>query len=614
MRKILQISCVTAAFFIIALCAVLLMFHFFEKPENPAVKVSMIMVNQVGYLPGSPKYCVIPDPPEKEFSIHRLQQTVWTEVLRDELIKGGPELAKGWTGRFSGLREEGIYQIRCGKLRSRCFVVHQRVYDVPMRVLFNYFPWQRCGDSKTGWAAPCHLNDGIIAETGEHIDLTGGYHQSSDLRKWAEFEPIGLAGLVAFGSMYHPVWGEKSIEEEIRWGCDYFHKLVREDGSIPHSVFIPIHWGAREWYRIDAPVSAHWTLIRYLAMATGFFKKTDPVYAAKCREVAIRVWRYMNSEKRPEGKFKAYKIPPLGHEGMNSWHSGFYKGSALDHANRLCAATALFRNTGDSAFLCAAAESASALTALQVADTIAGNEQYAACFWEGPDSEVLAESYFYYWHMAGPLGLCDIVELCPDHQDVARWKRAIERIADQHLRTSGRNPWGLIATRWYTQGVEPPIKVPFTIEGSENLFNGGTLGARETGGMARQVYYEYFPFLYNLDILAAGLFMQRAAQITGKRTYTETAQRQLDWIMGCNPFDASTIEGVGYNQPHRGVFGEFFPPTPQIPGAVSVGVNENSFSQESYGFANEYDMPPTGFALWLMAECTKINNQLINNN
>lgn len=72
--------------------------------------------------------------------------------------------------------------------------------------------------------------------------------------------------------------------------------------------------------------------------------------------------------------------------------------------------------------------------------------------------------------------------------------------------------------------------------------------------------------------------------------------------MGCNPFDCSTIEGVGYNQPHRGVFGEFFPPTPQIPGAVSIGVNEGSFSQESYGFANEYDMPPTGYTLWLMSD------------
>jgi hypothetical protein len=75
--------------------------------------------------------------------------------------------------------------------------------------------------------------------------------------------------------------------------------------------------------------------------------------------------------------------------------------------------------------------------------------------------------------------------------------------------------------------------------------------------------------------------------------------------MGCNPFDASAIEGVGYNQPLRGLFGEFFPPTPQIPGAVSLGLTAKSFDSESYGYANEYDMPVVGNVLWVMAEQAK---------
>ena len=31
------------------------------------------------------------------------------------------------------------------------------------------------------------------------------------------------------------------------------------------------------------------------------------------------------------------------------------------------------------------------------------------------------------------------------------------------------------------------------------------------------------------------------------------------------PYDASAVEGVGYNQPQRGFYGEFFPPTPADP-------------------------------------------------
>ena len=76
-----------------------------------------------------------------------------------------------------------------------------------------------------------------------------------------------------------------------------------------------------------------------------------------------------------------------------------------------------------------------------------------------------------------------------------------------------------------------------------------------------------------MSIMEAALFLNRAAEITGDKTCRTVAQRQLDWVMGCNPFDASAIEGVGYNQPLRGLFGEFFPPTPQIPGAVSIGLS-----------------------------------------
>lgn len=85
------------------------------------------------------------------------------------------------------------------------------------------------------------------------------------------------------------------------------------------------------------------------------------------------------------------------------------------------------------------------------------------------------------------------------------------------------------------------------------------------------------------------------------------AQRQLDWVMGCNPFDASAIEGVGYNQPLRGLFGEFFPSTPQIPGAVSIGFQFASFDPNLYGNCgpNEYDMPVVGNVLWVIAEQAK---------
>ncbi|MDR0573933.1 MAG: glycoside hydrolase family 9 protein, partial [Tannerella sp.] len=89
------------------------------------------------------------------------------------------------------------------------------------------------------------------------------------------------------------------------------------------------------------------------------------------------------------------------------------------------------------------------------------------------------------------------------------------------------------------------------------------------------------------------------------------AQRQLDWIIGLNPFSSSTIVGVGYNQPLRMInCCEFSPPTPVLSGAVMNGlcgdkedmphlITYNNYSQ------SEYWMPAVAWTLWLMSEITK---------
>ncbi|MBN2293081.1 MAG: glycoside hydrolase family 9 protein, partial [Pirellulales bacterium] len=528
-------------------------------PSDPATRTDAILVNHVGFLPGSPKYCVVPRPPVKTFTIHRLKDCVWTQVYEGKLVDGGTELESGWVGEFSSLREEGTYQVRCGTRQSRCFVVWRRAYDVPMRVLYNYFPWQRCGDSTTGWAAPCHLDDGRIAETGEHRDLAGGYHQSCDLRKWASLEVCGLIGLTRFAQTQSPRWDDGCVAKELRWGSDYYQKLVREDGGLLDSVFIPMGWGPRDFYLSDAPPPAIWNTIRHQAMLAAYFKSVDTAYSEKCKQVARRVWQYMTSNKRRLEKYKAPALPPLGHDNMNDWYAPFYPGSSFDLAHRLCAAVALYRVTDDPALLEDAARSGSALVDLQVTTDAAGGDD-VACFWEGPDHKKIPDFGSYFWHFSAPVGLCELLELKPDHPDSAKWRRAVERIAQQYLRTSRRNPWGLVATRWAQQD-QPVPKPPAPTAGARRhvleTYNGGNLGDT---GPGRFIVYQYRFGGYNGPIAAAGVFLRRAAAITGKDEYRHVAQRQMDWIFGCNPYDSSAVEGVGYNQPQRGFYGEFFPP------------------------------------------------------
>ena len=51
--------------------------------------------------------------------------------------------------------------------------------------------------------------------------------------------------------------------------------------------------------------------------------------------------------------------------------------------------------------------------------------------------------------------------------------------------------------------------------------------------------------------------LAKASKLLKEPRLAALAQRQLDWILGVNPFDASTMTGVGRNQPKQFVTGEF---------------------------------------------------------
>jgi hypothetical protein len=230
-------------------------------------------------------------------------------------------------------------------------------------------------------------------------------------------------------------------------------------------------------------------------------------------------------------------------------------------------------------------------------------------FWEGPEGDRLGSElggFGYFGNGSIVFSFCEMIAAAPQHPDAARWRSVVRVVAERYCEIAARNPWGLVATQFALRDTPAPANGKPSAPQSFVL---GSFRQRTGAGSVKLLSYEYQRYLYHYHIMGAALFLNRAAEITGNVSYRTVAQRQLDWVMGCNPYDASAIEGVGYNQPLRGIFGEFFPPTPQIPGAVSIGFDAGSFSPNTYGNGpNEYDMPVVGNVLWLMAEQAKGNH------
>ena len=88
-----------------------------------------------------------------------------------------------------------------------------------------------------------------------------------------------------------------------------------------------------------------------------------------------------------------------------------------------------------------------------------------------------------------------------------------------------------------------------------------------------------------------------------------SAQKQLDWILGSNPFNSSTMVGVGYNHPAHFAGSSFRPLVRVLPGAVLNGLGGNDEDMPMIGNGNwqisEYWTPMVAYTLWLMGELSK---------
>lgn len=540
-------------------------------------------MNHVGFLPQSAKRFVIANPPEKSFAVTR---GLWGNDVawRGELRHVNADLGDAWVGDFSAVTGDGLYLIRCGNLVSRPALIYPGAYEQALRVLFNYYPTQRCGDSMTGWNAPCHLDDACRADTGEQMDLVGGWHQSGDLRKWMMGTPYGSTALSQLGLFRNPRWEQGQIADELRWGNRYFHKMIRPDGGLMDHVVFPNNWSGRKVYPNDPPPHATYMTIVGQALAARYLAERDPAHSRKCLHAARRMWAYMRGPSAPRGPYKPAILPP-----HHDWLLGVFDAFCAPVCGEaLYAAIKLYEATGDAEFLDQAGALANELVSLQVGGDIE-NDPAAACFFVDAERKALATVSLF-----SPIALAEMALLQPRHPDAPRWKRAVALIAEQKCRLSERNPWGLIPSYWYAQS--PGAGRPGG-SGSYRYFlrfrspNGGEIRVGANG-----------------DICNAALFLLRAYRVTGDARCLSVAQSQVDWIMGGNPFDASTIEGVGLNQPLRFINGgEFFPPVPQIPGAVMTGImgdaddNPEPFDNNC---STEYDMPVSAPLMWLLSELT----------
>lgn len=570
----------------------------YSQQQQPQIQRHLdmsVFINQAGYHPGTAKYCVT-IPGGTEFEVLNVETN--GVVYKGKLEATGKDLGDYLVGTFTSVETPGTYYIRAGKSRSFPFKISKYVYDEPMQLIVNYFSKQRCGNSTTGFLTPCHLEDGWRKENHEYKDVSGGWHDASDLRKWVGATIYGMVGMLRMIEIIQPGWDKGQVMDELLWGNRYFLNMQETPGYVMAHVGGDLyrHGDSNRWtdnimYNDDdrgietKPLdnAGQYTFVAVEAMMSRF-TKNDPGYSHKCLDAAVNCFNWCADNA---------KNYTTGVAGV-----------------AITAAIELYKTTGEDKYINFAYRMADMIVARQI--PAKGGSPVSGFFKDADGSENFYKEISRSDYVIA--GLCQMVLAFPERQNT-KYIDAIKRYCDNYLLTiSNNNAFGLM---------------PYEIYGKE------TPTSRRLGG---GYWYKYFMHPQNpersdnwwvginANITGKGIGLAMASRILKDPKYVAVAQRQLDWVLGANPFGTSTMRGVGYEHPKFPTAfgnshylpaapltggGEFIPPTPYIPGAVLNGIggdmNDMPDLRPGSWQTCEYWTPMIGLTMWLMAELTLMN-------
>ncbi len=346
-----------------------------------ATSSAKIVVNQVGYLPTSPKVALLVNSNTAQQQIELVnsstKQTVQV-IIPSQSVRDRDSNDRLQTIDFSQIDRPGNYFLRVGSIESYPFAIASNVYQEPIIKLLRSYYLQRCGvaidDRVTEIRhAPCHLRDGAIAHqdptsrAGKTIPATGGWHDAGDYGKYVSTTAVTTGRLLSLYEHNPKAFPDRQLTipesgngipdllDEMRVGLDWMLSMQRSDGAIYRKL------SGKKWPQIVAPDEDTQTRFIYgistpetakfaaaMAIAARVYAPIQPQQSAIYLKASRQAWEYLQTQP----KMKVDWV-----DGDDSG-SGKYLASPIDIEpslkidtdDRLWAAAELFITTKESQF------------------------------------------------------------------------------------------------------------------------------------------------------------------------------------------------------------------------------------------------------------------------
>ncbi|MBI4876214.1 MAG: glycoside hydrolase family 9 protein [Acidobacteria bacterium] len=420
----------------------------------------------------------------------------------------------------------------------------------------------------------CHLDDAIRRDTGEHADVAGGWHDAGDVRKWMDATMLVGIGILQVARNLEAAWdlagpGLQPLLEEVKWGSRYFLKMQDRNGRVWADTGGGVngdnsdnHWtdnqtGNADDRHVNVNRLGQGVFMLPESLVAQVYREHDPAYGRECMDAARRCFQAEGPD---------HKTLDLG------WWT--LAALEMDRAD-----------PGDS-FKSAAATFARQLLDLQNTEFV-GAQKVIRGFWRtAPDNSTPYKN----WFVATPQALLEMLLAYPRHPDAPRWRDAVRLYLDEYVvPLCSRSVYRIM-----------PVGV-FLSSDNDSLFRpiGGTMWYRFFGTVRGGDWTTGL----NSHLMGHAVLLARASQAFRERNYRGLACRQLEWVVGANPFGASMMTGVGYRNPYPfSVFAGL------ISGGILNGIGGNSQDQPVLSFdcgsdyrTTEYWSPHSCYYEWAIS-------------
>lgn len=466
---------------------------------------------------------------------------------------------------FSGVTENGWYTLRAGDISSRPFPIGHDAYLSSAWKTLNFFFAERCGFPVQGAHTECHLDVMSRHPDGRQKCVAGGWHDAGDLtqdgRNTMECA-LAMMELAEKAGHTEPALAARALEEA-RWGLDWMMRIRWGDGYRHCGRIIGFYTDNTIGTTDDVVTAAenrpydNLLSAQVFAHAARVFRQEDPMYAKLCGRMA-----------REDIEFGVQWVNKAPAQSFS------FATQLQLNAQAALSLAELYQTFGENEQLERAACHARVVMRCQQADVPEGFSLPVYGYFYETVEKKREQTYFHRSYEHVPVqALCALLRLAPQHADAPLWRDSLVAYAQGMKAAVQVTPYGLVPA-----GVYQLDNADFS-----NMYHEGSRSAGEPTmeeynaqllagiRLDERHYLRVFPVAHQFRgfhaiHLAKTLAALEVARTLGDESLRDIGVRQLEWVMGCNPFASCGQYGEGYRY-HPLYTGL----QPQIVGALPVG-------------------------------------------